>query len=202
MGVQLQQITEVITPLLETFSVGILGNPFAFEALQNFTTSTGTQTLLAALRNATDVGLPLLQRILVRLLYCLCRCQSKFCPNIYQPQSTAWLGCANKQKAVSVLQGTANFLGNITSILESEINLLSPPATAQPEPAAQTLSATPLYSEHVPPWRQAGGRGLLQAPVCASTAFAVQEGNGAGDEQSSQALCLMCLSLPVGGFPV
>ena len=36
MGAQLQQITDVITPLLETFSVGILGNPFAFEALQNF----------------------------------------------------------------------------------------------------------------------------------------------------------------------
>ena len=74
---QLQQITDVITPLLETFSVGILGNPFAFEALQNFTTSTGTQTLLATLRNATNVGLPLLQRILVSLLSCWCQAQSR-----------------------------------------------------------------------------------------------------------------------------
>ena len=80
MGAQLQQITDVITPLLETFSVGILGNPFAFEALQNFTTSAGTQTLLATLRNATDVGLPLLQRVLVRLLPSLCQSQSKSHP--------------------------------------------------------------------------------------------------------------------------
>ena len=73
MVVQLQQITDVITPLLETFSVGILQNPYAFEALQNFTTSTGTQALLSALRNATDEGLPLLQRILVGYLSCLCK---------------------------------------------------------------------------------------------------------------------------------
>ena len=86
--VQLQQITDVITPLLETFSVGILGNMFAFEALQNFTTSTGTQTLLAALRNATDVGLPLLQRILVELQVFsvqLLRGLSRPC-GIYQPR--------------------------------------------------------------------------------------------------------------------
>ena len=78
-GVQLQQITDVITPLLETFSVGILGNPFAFEALQNFTTSAGTQTLLATLRNATDVGLPLLQRVLVRA-FSSCTISEQFRP--------------------------------------------------------------------------------------------------------------------------
>ncbi len=81
---------------------------------------------------------------------------------------------------MSALQGTADFLGNITGILQSEINLLSPTATPQPGPGAQALSATPLlYEERTPSWRQGGGRGLLQAPVCASTVSAVQDGNGA-----------------------
>ena len=89
---------------------------------------------------------------------------------------------------MSALQGTADFLGNITGILQTEVNLLSPTATLQPEPGAQALSATPLlYEERTPSWRQGGGRGLLQAPVCASTVCAVQDGGRAGKECSSQA---------------
>ena len=87
---------------------------------------------------------------------------------------------SKQREAVSALQGTADFLGNITGILQSEINLLSPTATPQPEPAAQALSATPVYEERTPPWRQVGGRGLLQAPVCDSTICAVHDGHGAG----------------------
>ena len=64
---QVNEITQAVTPLLRTFFVGILQNPFAFEALQNFTTSPGTQSLLSGLRNATELGLPQLQRVLVRL---------------------------------------------------------------------------------------------------------------------------------------
>ena len=95
---------------------------------------------------------------------------------------------------MSALQGTANFLGNITSILESEINLVSPSATPQPEPAAQALSATPLYEERTPSWRQAGGRGLLQAPpVGASTACAAQESSIAPEEYDASATCVISL---------
>lgn len=64
---QVNEVTQAVTPLLKTFFVGILQNPFAFEALQNFTTSPRTQDLLSGLRNATDSGLPELQRLLVRL---------------------------------------------------------------------------------------------------------------------------------------
>lgn len=63
---QVQTITQAVTPLLKTFTVGILGNPFSYEALQNFTASPTAQTLLGELRNATDLGLPELQRVLVR----------------------------------------------------------------------------------------------------------------------------------------
>ena len=61
----MNEITQAVTPLLRTFFVGILQNPFAFEALQNFTTSPTTQGLLSGLRNATDLGLPELRRVLV-----------------------------------------------------------------------------------------------------------------------------------------
>ena len=64
---QVEDITQAVTPLLKTFFVGILQNPFAYEALQNFTTSPTTQGLLSGLRNATELGLPGLQRLLVRL---------------------------------------------------------------------------------------------------------------------------------------
>ena len=63
---QVEEITQAVTPLLRTFFVGILQNPFAYEALQNFTTSQTTQGLLSGLRNATELGLPGLQRLLVR----------------------------------------------------------------------------------------------------------------------------------------
>ncbi len=66
-SLQVEDITQAVTPLLKTFFVGILQNPFAYEALQNFTTSPTTQGLLSGLRNATDSGLPGLQRLLVRL---------------------------------------------------------------------------------------------------------------------------------------
>jgi hypothetical protein len=62
---QVQAITQAVTPLLRTFTVGVLGNPFSYEALQNFTASPTAQTLLGGLRNATDLGLPELQRLLV-----------------------------------------------------------------------------------------------------------------------------------------
>jgi hypothetical protein len=62
---QVQAITQAVTPLLRTFTVGILGNPFSYEALQNFTASPTAQTLLGGLRNATNLGLPELQRVLV-----------------------------------------------------------------------------------------------------------------------------------------
>lgn len=65
-SLQVEDLTEAVTPLLKTFFVGILQNPFAYEALQNFTTSPSTQGLLSGLRNATELGLPALQRVLVR----------------------------------------------------------------------------------------------------------------------------------------
>ena len=64
-ALQVEEITQAVTPLLRTFFVGILQNPFAYEALQNFTTSQTTQGLLSGLRNATELGLPGLQRLLV-----------------------------------------------------------------------------------------------------------------------------------------
>ena len=62
---QVQEITQAVTPLLRTFSIGILQNPNAFGALQNFTTSASTQALLSGLRTATNTGLPALQQVLV-----------------------------------------------------------------------------------------------------------------------------------------
>ena len=63
---QVEDITQALTPLFRTFLVGILQNPFTYEALQNFTTSPSTQGLMSGLRNATELGLPALQRVLVR----------------------------------------------------------------------------------------------------------------------------------------
>ncbi len=69
-AVQVQALTQAVTPLLKTFTVGILGNPFSYEALQNFTASPTAQALLGGLRNATDLGLPELQQVLVGTYPC------------------------------------------------------------------------------------------------------------------------------------
>lgn len=63
------------------------------------------------------------------------------------------------------LQGTANFLGNITSILQSEIDLFSPTQTPSPTPSGIQRDPDMLYDEGVPYGRLGGGRHLLQSPV-------------------------------------
>ena len=53
---QVQQLTEVATPLLNTFLQGILGNPVAKQALQDLTVMPNLERFLQGLRNLTQIS--------------------------------------------------------------------------------------------------------------------------------------------------
>lgn len=65
---QVQQITQIATPLLNTFSQGILGNPVARQALQDLTVTPNLERLIQGLQNLTQITNPPIISLLVGLL--------------------------------------------------------------------------------------------------------------------------------------
>ena len=63
---QVQQLTQIATPLLNTFSQGILQNPAARQALQDLTVTPNLEQLIQGLQNLTAITNPPVFSLLVR----------------------------------------------------------------------------------------------------------------------------------------
>ncbi len=63
---QVQQLTQIATPLLNTFLQGILGNPVARQALQDLTVTPNLELFLQGLQNLTQITQPPIVSLLVR----------------------------------------------------------------------------------------------------------------------------------------
>lgn len=74
---QVQQLTQIATPLLNTFSQGILQNPAARQALQDLTVTPNLEQLIQGLQNLTAITNPPVFSLLVRLLL-----RGPLCPHI------------------------------------------------------------------------------------------------------------------------
>ena len=72
---QVQQLTQIATPLLNTFSQGVLQNPAARQALQDLTVTPNLEQLIQGLQNLTAITNPPVFSLLVRLLL-----SEKSCP--------------------------------------------------------------------------------------------------------------------------
>ena len=64
----MQQLTQIATPLLNTFSQGILQNPAARQALQDLTVTPNLEQLIQGLQNLTAITNPPVFSLLVRQL--------------------------------------------------------------------------------------------------------------------------------------
>ena len=62
---QVEQLTEVATPLLNTFLQGILGNPVARQALQDLTVTPNLERFIQGLQNLTQITEPPIVSLLV-----------------------------------------------------------------------------------------------------------------------------------------
>ena len=62
----MQQLTEVATPLLNTFLQGILNNPVARQTLQDLTVTPNLERFLQGLQNLTQITQPPIVSLLVR----------------------------------------------------------------------------------------------------------------------------------------
>ncbi len=81
----MQQLTEVATPLLNTFLQGILGNPVARQTLQDLTVTPNLERFLQGLQNLTQITQP----PIVSLLVCLKSSinASELCKALYRLKS-------------------------------------------------------------------------------------------------------------------
>ena len=74
----MQQLTQIATPLLNTFSQGILQNPAARQALQDLTVTPNLEQLIQGLQNLTAITNPPVFSLLVRQLL-----SEKLCPTYW-----------------------------------------------------------------------------------------------------------------------
>jgi hypothetical protein len=64
---QVQEITQIATPLLNTFSQGILDNPTARLVLQDLTVTPNLERFIQGLQNLTRITSPPIISLLVRI---------------------------------------------------------------------------------------------------------------------------------------
>ena len=62
----MQQLTQIATPLLNTFLQGILGNPVARQTLQDLTVTPNLERFIQGLQNLTQITQPPIVSLLVR----------------------------------------------------------------------------------------------------------------------------------------
>ena len=67
-AMQVQEITQIATPLLNTFSQGILENPTARQVLQDLTVTPNLERFIQGLQNLTRITSPPIISLLVQTL--------------------------------------------------------------------------------------------------------------------------------------